>query len=158
MNETMIENWNKVVKEGDRVYHLGDLAVGPGATAEYIKTLLPKLKGEILFVKGNHDKPSRLVAFPNYEIQREITIGKKLIVLAHFPMVTWSEAIHGSYHLFGHVHGTFKGLGRSMDVGVDVWNFTPVNYEEVKEKLEENRSNTNNLRRGAECHLSIRKN
>ena len=28
MNETMIERWNERVKKGDRVYHLGDFALG----------------------------------------------------------------------------------------------------------------------------------
>ena len=28
MNETIIANWNKVVSQGDTVYHLGDFALG----------------------------------------------------------------------------------------------------------------------------------
>src|SRR5687767_6574594 len=52
MNERLIENWNAVVKKGDRVYHLGDVSLGkPEPTAE----ILGRLNGTIYLVRGNHD-------------------------------------------------------------------------------------------------------
>jgi len=38
MNETMIERWNGRVKRGDRVYHLGDVALGRLEDAAEIRT------------------------------------------------------------------------------------------------------------------------
>ena len=29
-------------------------------------------------------------------------------------------------HLYGHTHGALEEMGRSMDVGVDSWNYSPV--------------------------------
>ena len=44
-----------------------------------------------------------------------------------------NRRIHGSWHLFGHVHGRNPGVGRSHDVGLDnkdnMWR--PINLYEV---------------------------
>src|SRR6056300_578004 len=50
MNEAMIERWNAVVKPGDTVYHLGDVAI-----AKRGLTHLARLNGRKILVKGNHD-------------------------------------------------------------------------------------------------------
>ena len=42
MDETMIENWNSVVKPGDLVYHLGDVMMGP---KEEFAKMWPRLAG-----------------------------------------------------------------------------------------------------------------
>jgi calcineurin-like phosphoesterase family protein len=39
----------------------------------------------------------------------------------------------GRWLLCGHVHNRWKKQGRSINVGVDVWNFYPVSLEEIKE-------------------------
>lgn len=60
MNETIIENWNKVVSKGDIVYHLGDFALGD-------KSLIPdfirRLTGHISFIMGNHDNLNIMKSF-----------------------------------------------------------------------------------------------
>lgn len=60
MNETIIANWNKVVSQGDTVYHLGDFALGD-------KSLIPdfirRLNGHISFIMGNHDNLDIMKSF-----------------------------------------------------------------------------------------------
>jgi calcineurin-like phosphoesterase family protein len=137
MDEVMIRNWNLTVNPADTVYHLGDFGVGKEATPEYLEIIYKELNGTIKFVKGNHDHGNRITKLgTDWSDYRELKVGGKLYVLFHYPMHTWKNAIHGSYHCFGHVHGTFKGVGKSLDVGVDCWNFSPVSLEEIDKKLE----------------------
>ncbi len=51
----------------------------------------------------------------------EVTVGKQHIVLCHYAMRTWNHMHHGSWHLYGHSHGSLSEAqgGLSMDVGVD---------------------------------------
>ena len=58
--------------------------------------------------------------------------GKQLIVLCHYAFRVWRNAHHGSWHLYGHSHGSLPSAGRSMDVGVDCHDFSPISYEQVK--------------------------
>lgn len=57
MNNTIVENWNSVVNDNDTVYHLGDIALINSKKEDLKRVLeiLKKLKGQIVFLKGNHD-------------------------------------------------------------------------------------------------------
>ena len=50
MDELMIENWNSVVGEKDRIYMMGDFCIN----RRYISTA-EKLNGRKVLLKGNHD-------------------------------------------------------------------------------------------------------
>ena len=52
MNKVLINNWNKVVSEGDIVFHLGDFAFGGFPLWESIRS---RLNGSIYLIRGNHD-------------------------------------------------------------------------------------------------------
>jgi len=51
-------------------------------------------------------------------------------------MFSWRASAHGSWHLHGHSHGNFKHNGLAIDVGVDCWNYAPVEWPEIKKVLE----------------------
>lgn len=36
--------------------------------------------------------------------------------------------------MFGHVHENWKGSRNSVNVGVDVWDFKPVRFEDVERR------------------------
>jgi calcineurin-like phosphoesterase family protein len=55
MNEGIISNWNEVVSKGDRVYILGDVAMGGKSKAPKLAEYLRRLNGEKFLVPGNHD-------------------------------------------------------------------------------------------------------
>lgn len=139
MNETMISNWNKVVENSDIVYHLGDFSF-----SKHVEELSKRLNGQIILIKGNHDKlkkwPSKFVWVGDIKF---IKIDNIDITLCHYSMRVWKASHFGAYMLFGHSHGTLKNItGRTMDVGVDCHNFTPISFEKVREILETENAKT----------------
>ena len=141
MNEKLISNWNSVVNKDDTVFHLGDFAFcGPTKA----KVILEQLNGNIILVRGNHDYDSVLKLFNKVYDQLIIKIGEELIYLNHYPFLTYAGAYRENvYQLFGHLHLSNKveiknqlPLGiKQYDVGVDLNNYTPISWKEVKEKL-----------------------
>ena len=51
------------------------------------------------------------------------------VTLCHYPMMTWNHARKGALHLFGHVHGNWQGSANSVNVGADVWDFSPITVQ-----------------------------
>jgi len=139
MNAYMIRCWNEAVRPGDVVYHLGDFAYRGNASE--IEALITQLNGTIHLIKGNHDDKSRWMEdlykrmFAKVSDISYIKIDGQKIFLSHYAHRTWRASCHGSWHLYGHSHGTMPPYGKSFDVGVDVWNFTPVSFYEVQEKM-----------------------
>ena len=138
MDETIIENWNRVVKPSDDVYHLGDFAFV--RTREDVEAYVQKLNGRIHLIFGNHDKGAVRQArgFVWKDNLRTIGVGNQSIVLCHYAMRVWNKAHYGSWQLYGHSHGNLSELPNllSCDVGVDCWSFTPVSFEQVQERME----------------------
>lgn len=134
-DEALVDRWNERVQPQDRVYHLGDFAF---ANRDRTEEILDRLKGQIHFVRGNHDSGMDRFAsrFASYQQYKEIRVEGQRIVLFHFPVASWHKAHHGSWHLHGHCHGNFQAPNGPMaDVGVDCWDFAPVAYEEIAEAL-----------------------
>ncbi len=48
-----------------------------------------------------------------------------------YPMITWNHARREALQLFGHVHNNWRGSRNSVNVGVDVWDFMPVTYDDI---------------------------
>ncbi len=149
MNETMIQNINKKVGENDTLFILGDFTFGnPNQAILVLSRINCKNK---FYIFGNHDKPmfdSKIKQFfiemTNYkEIYIEdlsLEFKKQHICLMHYPILEWNKAHRGSWMLHGHCHGNLKipkelEKARITDVGVDCWNYTPVSYQELKEKF-----------------------
>jgi len=152
MGQVLINNWNDIVGKDDEVYHLGDFAFTGNIKA--IKTLKESLNGKIHLILGNHDYQNKLnrpifkEIFDSVQDYLYIQIdddemegGWQGIVLSHYPMLTWHQALRGSWQLFGHIHlgpyaiGQDKNLPlkpNQYDVGVDNNNYFPVSYDEVK--------------------------
>ena len=154
MNEALIEKWNSVVNEDSIVFHLGDFAWGG-----YIKwkTFRDALNGHIVLIKGNHDDKNLTTTgekefFDFVAYQMKIRIGKRAVYLNHYPFLcyagTYREPKDQVWALHGHIHlgpNSLAGLDvprmeyllpTQYDVGVDMNDFTPISWEEVKKKIE----------------------
>ena len=152
MDNALIQNWNSVVEENDIVFHLGDFAFAPNWRW---KELLEKLNGRIYLIMGNHDVsrwPGDKVMelFERVENQMLLKIDGYKVYLNHFPFLCYAGTYRNpkiaSMQLFGHVHMHDNSVGKDderlqylfpyqYDVGVDNNNYTPISWEEVREKI-----------------------
>lgn len=161
MNETLINNWNTAVGEDDIVFHLGDICFGGSTVWE---SILPRLNGKIHLILGNHEIKNYRTNYSKYfeSVQEQLTIsvGKKTIILTHFPLLcyhgTWGSE-QNCWNLFGHVHtlkanNSGKDFERlknlfptQYDVGVDLNDYTPIHIEQVRNKIKYQIENNTNL-------------
>lgn len=140
MDETMIKRWNEKVGLEDEVYHLGDVGL---CSQGKLRKILNRLNGKIYLIKGNHETAA-LACHQRFEWIKdyhELVIedtdfhkNQQLLVLFHYAMRVWNASHWGTFHLYGHSHGSLEDLAdsRSFDVGVDCHDFYPLSYEEVK--------------------------
>lgn len=148
MDEKLISNWNSVVSKDSTVFHLGDFAF---CGSDKMSKILSRLNGHIVLIKGNHDhlQNTILSKFEDVLPQLHIEIGKKHIYLNHYPFLTYAGAYRSNYviQLFGHEHLGEAYLNKDVsrlkmllptqyDVGVDLNNYRPISWAEVKNKLD----------------------
>jgi len=155
MDQAMISKWNAIVGPGDIVYHLGDFTLTDNLSP-WVSALT---FGGLKIVPGGHDyrwlkrfdseRFGKKVELLPPLVTLEFPSGKKwphVVVLCHYPMLSWDRSHYGSLHLHGHSHGTIldsqsgdrqlppgQKQGRRIDIGVDSWEFQPVPLEELLE-------------------------
>jgi calcineurin-like phosphoesterase family protein len=160
MDEALIKNWNSVVKENDIVFNLGDFSF---ASNTRTKEIMDALNGRHVLILGNHDmlRPYNKAIYSAFEYvsqQLQLQIEDRYVYLNHYPFLCYGGSFREPYHsvwqLFGHVHTSNRSGGLDTkrlinlfpyqyDVGVDNNNFTPISWEEVKEKIQQQIETTN---------------
>ena len=144
MDDALIDNWNKVVPEDGIVVHCGDFTLIRHESMEEYQKLFNKLNGNILLLRGNHDRIpitiepiGKLIASVDIAI---INVDGVKIMASHYPMLAYPT----DYQVFGHIHtlsdGTCYGLDGDVnerlrktqyDVGVDQNGYKPISYWEL---------------------------
>ncbi len=130
MDETMISRWNSVVRQDDKVYVLGDVAIRLKSLP-----LLDRCNGNKRLVRGNHD------IFPTKEYMKyfkEIYGVRVLegLILSHIPLHEGS--LGGRVNAHGHLHNNQapEVLGpKYFNVCVENIDYTPVALEDVKKAI-----------------------
>ena len=129
MDEAMIERWNSTVKDGDIVYHLGDVYFEHGHKA------LPKLKGRKRLILGNHDNGKASYIQVNFQ---KVLMWRMFpefgLLLTHVP-VHESTLQRGDITLknvHGHIHQRKLEDSRYHNVSVERINYTPVHIEDLR--------------------------
>ena len=147
-NETIINTWNSVVKNGDEVFHLGDFGWPGKKQHQDIGLIISRLNGSIFLIEGNHDREVMgryrdkfVKVCQTYNLKRECAPVN--IFLCHYSMQVWNKSHWNSWHLFGHSHGQLEGVGKSFDVGVDANNFTPISIDEGTKRMKDLPNNIN---------------
>ena len=140
MRRQLITRYNEVVRKDDTCFVLGDASMLGTSQWEHLKGVIQKLNGTKHLIFGNHDE---------FKWQRYVDIGFTTvhsalwhqegglnIVMAHDPSV-YCVLKPDTVLLHGHIHTLYKSLPEQMvvNVGVDVWNFYPVNIDQIRKEL-----------------------
>ena len=129
---TLIENWNKVVNDGDKVYVLGDVAQKKKDLEKFTE-----LHGKKILIKGNHDIYEMKEYAKYFKDIRGTHRLENGILMSHIPVhpSTFGKAHKVNVH--GHIHDKrvmeFKpdNLGYTVDpryfcVSCEHINYTPM--------------------------------
>ncbi|MBP1989963.1 phosphoesterase [Paenibacillus eucommiae] len=133
MTRYMVESWNSVVGEEDKVFHLGDFSF---LNRDKTKEIVNALNGYKVLILGNHDRGrSRSwwldVGFD--EVSEHPIVYKNFFFLSHEPMYMNKHMPYVNVH--GHIHGQ-KYEGKSyFNVCVEHWDYKPLSFEQIRDSV-----------------------
>jgi len=132
MDRHLVNNWNEIVGKNDIVYFLGDLVKAKGGYRT--RRWLNKLNGNIIFIRGNHDK-TRGMKFYNRLILKH---DNRKFLLVHDPKYVpskWNDWI-----IHGHVHNNeprkyplVNKRNKTINVSVEMLDYKPILLEGLLE-------------------------
>jgi calcineurin-like phosphoesterase family protein len=133
MNDALIASLACVGRDDD-LWIIGDFAFGPGAKADgALESAFDAIPGRKHLIFGNHDhKAVKALPWVTARNVAEIKDDGQHLTLCHYPMITFNHARRGALQLFGHVHNDWLGTRNSVNVGVDVWDFRPVQIADIR--------------------------
>lgn len=125
MDETLINNWNNVVRPQDKIYHLGDVAI-PRRGLD----CLARCNGDKVLLRGNHDI-FKLKDYITYfrDIRGYAVIENYL--LCHIPVHPESKG-RFKKNIHGHLHSNKLEDPFYINVSVEQINFSPIAFEDIK--------------------------
>lgn len=153
MDAELIRRWNNKVNPGDLVYVLGDMIWK--TRNEDAVSLIQSLNGQIILIKGNHDRflhnakaKNALAGVKDYDdicvtLQDGTT---RRCILSHYFIPMYVGHRHQGIHLHGHSHLTeeadievnitkqlnYNGFRTEIyNVGCMYWNYEPVTLDEI---------------------------
>ena len=143
MNKKLITNLNDRVGEDDELWVVGDIAMLGPQHMERIEKVLSQINGSKHLVAGNHDRwriqTYRNAGFTTVHSSMWFDYGEHTFYMMHDPAeYSVIENNPKAVMLCGHIHGLFKHLlpaKRIINVGVDVWDLKPVNFDEITNLL-----------------------
>jgi len=136
MTEVLIDNWNKVVKPNDLIFHLGDVFF---CKADRMQEIANRLNGRKILIRGNHDKGVSNGKFRKLGFEPRNYYQVDGLFLSHYPQdisaiktAVNHGAIAGNVH--GHVHSMIDGLDQQVYkcVSVELTGYKPISLELVK--------------------------
>lgn len=126
---------NERVMWDDELWIVGDFCSAGGDAARYRDRIACR---SVHLVWGNHDATELRGLFDRVLDQGLIQVDDQPIWLNHYPSRSWLEIHHGSWHLYGHVHGRLEAEDRATpwrltkDVGVDACGYRPWSFTDLK--------------------------
>ena len=142
-DEALIDNWNRTVGQDDIVWMLGDFSYK--GQPKLIRRLFERLNGaQKHLVYGNHDHrgsdprsvtSTMQLPWTSQGHYAETVDSSVRIVMCHYGMRVWPGMHRGALHFFGHSHTRLTGTRQCIDVGVDNFNYMPVDLQTIRARL-----------------------
>ncbi len=135
-DNALLDAINSAVALDDVLWIVGDFCWGGHADAMRYRSRIRCRTVNLVW--GNHDQSEIASAFNDCMDQGMIEVEGQPIWLNHYPMRSWDRAFHGSWQLYGHVHGrlekedALKPTLLTKDVGVDACNYRPWSFAELR--------------------------
>ena len=134
-DELMVEAWNRVVKRRDIVLHLGDIVVHRSGLE-----LLARLNGQIILVRGNHDRFNMKDYAPYvHDLRGSHQIDR--VMVSHIPLHPESIPQHCIGNIHGHLHEKIVTLSdgapdpRYLNASIERIGLEPVGYETLRDAI-----------------------
>jgi calcineurin-like phosphoesterase family protein len=152
MDTVIINNMTSRLKGGDEFFFLGDLSWNIPVDERFFQSLPEGVKFH--WILGNHDYDKYLKPFEQYcasiSTIKELKPGKdQLLILCHYPMISFNRSHHNSWQLYGHHHIKPNGqdnlfpvfTGKRMNVNCEFHDYLPVTLKNVEKHMEQQPDN-----------------
>ena len=128
MNSHIISMWDKHLKPGDTLIHLGDVYFAGQKGRDWCKAVFPTvLKGvKTILILGNHDNVKQIVSANIFdEVYAYVKVNRKNFTLSHKP-IALEQLKNGMINIHGHIHNNPDIPGPYHNVSVEKTNYIPV--------------------------------
>ncbi len=131
-DETLLENFNKLVSPNDRVYFMGDIAINRKCLP-----MLAKFNGRKKLIKGNHDIFKLKDYTPYFEdIVAYRTYPEHGLIFSHIPVHPSQLEYRFKRNVHGHLHSNLVQSHGSLDwkyinICPEHTDFKPVDFNQL---------------------------
>ncbi len=146
MDSYLINETNKIVREEDILWFLGDFCFASKYNYfEVARSYRSRINCKNVFcLWGNHDRKEIASLFSVAKDYAEINWQGQMIVMFHYAQAVWNKSHRSSWSLHGHSHSTAEPWldkmmpnRRSIDVGVDnaakvLGAYRPFSFKEIE--------------------------
>lgn len=138
-DDALLNAINERVAIDDHLWIVGDFCWGGFDEARRYRDRIRC--ANVFLVWGNHDRGEIAPVFSDTMEQGMVRVEGQEIWLNHYPMRSWNKSFHGSWHVYGHVHGRLqredaRNLGMLVkDVGVDACDYRPISFAQLAEYM-----------------------
>jgi calcineurin-like phosphoesterase family protein len=141
-DNTIMDNFYEVFKDGDTLWHLGDVISGDIKASErhleQMRVMYPNSKFNLIVGNYDTDKVDLLSTYFD-TLHDEFSLvdfnHNLLIYLNHYPTKCKAklaeESADYTFAITGHIHSLWKVKPNIINVGVDAWHFKPVSHNEI---------------------------
>ncbi len=126
MNKHIVDTWNSVVKDGDRVIVVGDLTAGLSRRDQELKDIIASLRGNKFLVMGNHDHMKQtwyldagFSGVSRYIIEDNVLYIHKPRTEMNVETINVSKKLNPRLIVHGHIHDLRPELDGHFNVAWD---------------------------------------
>lgn len=146
MNSGMIDAWNSVVSDHDRVFLVGDAFL---CNKDESAKIMEKLLGYKVLIAGNHDRSEKTmldIGFDEYHRELPYSFGDiGTALMKHYPLPDRVIKEQGyDFLIHGHLHRPPHTQGLKINIAADLINFIPKDVNYISQALAEAISNEEN--------------